>query len=486
MTTPAPALELKSIEKTFGSTVALSAASLVVRPGTLHMLLGENGAGKTTLLRIAAGFERADAGSVLVDGSVARWRTRADAIADGVAAVQQHFSLINAMTVAENVALAGPGLFTAYRPTRAAREVRAISERIGLPVDPDATVGALPVSGQQRVEIVKALARAPRILILDEPTAVLAPAEALALYEWLQKFVDAGNTAIVITHHVREARRYGSAITVLRHGRTVLEVSDRDESEADVVAAILGDRSAVPMDRAIHPRSTLSAGDVVLRATGATVTDHRGVSRIRGATVAVRRGEVLGVAGVDGAGHRELLRALAGRLPLAAGEIERPRSVGFIPEDRLRDALVPDFTLSENFVLRGLGNRHKSLAWDAEERRTGQCIADFDVRGAMPRTRAAALSGGNQQRFVLARELADSPDAIIAENPARGLDIRASAAVLQLLRDRAKGGAGVVVYSSDVEELLQVADRVVVCQGGRLREVVCEADAIGAAMIGAS
>lgn len=486
MTTPAPALELRTIDKSFGRAVALSGASLVVRPGSLHMLLGENGAGKTTLLRIAAGFERADAGSVMIDGRETHWRQPADAIAGGVAAVQQHFSLVPAMTVAENIALAGRRLLAPYDPGRAAAEVLAIGARLGLAVDPQAITRELAVAGQQRVEIMRALAHAPRILLLDEPTSVLAPAEARTLYAWLRSFVDSGNTALVITHHVREAREHGDAITVLRHGRTVMDVPRRGESEADVVAAILGGASDSSPTRGVTQAHVTEPGsdEVVARATDVSVRDQAEQPRLRNISVTLRRGEVMGVAGVDGAGQRELLRVLSGRVSPTSGTVTRPQSIAFIPEDRIRDAIIPDFTLAENFALHGLANRSGSLTWSREAEQAQRCITEFDVRGADPRTPAGTLSGGNQQRFVLGRELSSSPDLIVAESPTRGLDIRAAARILQLLRDRAVAGAAVVVYSSDIDELLTVADRVVVCQGGRVHQVALNADSIGAAMIG--
>jgi general nucleoside transport system ATP-binding protein len=486
LTTPAPALEMRAVEKSFGRTTALSGASLVVRSGSLHMLLGENGAGKTTLLRIAAGFEHADAGSVMIDGSEAHWRQPADAIAGGVTAVQQHFALVPAMTVAENIALAGSRLLASYDPGRAAADVRAIGARLGLAVDPNVVVGELGVAGQQTVEIIKALTHGPRILILDEPTAVLAPAEARALYEWLHAFVDSGNTAVVITHHVREAREHGDAITVLRHGRTVLEVPRRGESEADVVAAILGGGSdGSPSHGATQAYATEPASDeIVACATDVSVLNQAGQMRLRGASVTIRRSEVVGVAGVDGAGQRELLRVLSGRVSPVTGTITCPESIAFIPEDRLRDAIIPEFTLTENFALRGLANRSGTLTWSREAEQARRCITEFDVRGAVPQTPVGTLSGGNQQRFVLGRELSSSPDLIVAESPTRGLDIRAAASILQLLRDRAAAGAAVVMYSSDIDELLHVADRVVVCQQGRVHQVALSADSIGAAMIG--
>lgn len=475
-----PALELRGVRRHFGPVAALDGASLVVDPGTLHVVLGENGAGKTTLLRIAAGLEHADAGTVLVEGyPTTRHR---DAIRTRtIAVVAQHYSLIPAMTVAENVALSWRGIFAHFRPAAVGRAVADIAARAGLVVDPHARVADLPVSAQQRVEILKAMAVEPRILVLDEPTAVLAPPEANELFAWLRRFVETGHTAVVITHRLRDALRHADAITVLRRGRTVLVTTPAAATEATLIGAIVGDESGVPEE----PRSSDGGrvvGPVILAARGVTVTRSRVVT-LRDATLEVRGGELVGVAGVEGAGQADLLRVLAGRVRPVRGTVVIPDHVGFIPEDRHRDALIEDLTLRENFLLRGIGQRRGVIDWMQVDRHTRAAITAFDVRGGNEYLPAAALSGGNQQRFVLARELAGAPPAVVAENPTRGLDVRASQMIRHRLREACRHGAAVLMYSSDVEELLAVADRIVVCHGGTVHGVAPTFSAIGAAMV---
>jgi simple sugar transport system ATP-binding protein len=514
MTTSAPpfALELVGIAKRFGAAVALDGATLAVRAGTVHALLGENGAGKTTLMRVAFGMVRPDAGVVRVDGRERHFASPADAIAAGLGMVHQHFALVPAMTVAENVALGGRGRFAARA---AAERVREVSRRAGLVLDPDARVDTLSVGAQQRLEIVKALARDARVLILDEPTAVLAPAESAELLAWARDFAAGGGSVVLITHKLREVLAAADEVTVLRRGSTVATVRAADASESALAAAMLGtavaDAPGGP-PRAQHravaadtrnrtvapimdpPRPSAPAA-VRLAAHAITVADDRGVVRLRDATCEVRGGEIVGVAGVEGGGQRELLRALAGRAEPRAGRVERPSRVGFVPEDRHRDALLLDFSLVENVALRDAGRRRGVVDWRRLARTTAELLARHDVRAPGPDAPAAALSGGNQQKLVLARELSSdlrapgdvssgAPAALVVENPTRGLDIRASAAVHDRLREARDAGTAVVVYSSDLDEVLALADRVLACYAGRLREVPREREAVGRAILG--
>jgi ABC-type uncharacterized transport system ATPase subunit len=479
-----PALELLGIEKRFGATVALAGAALSVRAGTMHMLLGENGAGKTTLLRVAAGFTTPDSGTVSVGGARTHWRSRAEAFRSGVAAVEQHFSLVAAMTVSENIALAAPSLFSGYSVRTAAARVREIADSIGLSVDPGAIVGNLPVAGQQRAEILKALSTNASLLILDEPTAVLSPKEADDLFAWLRRFVDAGRAAVIITHRIREALEYGDALTVLRAGRTVLATDRGAVTKDALVAAILGDsvtpevHASVPLVQRVSEREELA----VLQSVW--VRDHAGVDRLREVSLSVRAGQLIGVAGVEGSGQHELMRVVAGRLAPTRGTVRLPRDPSFVPEDRLRDAIVPEFTLVENFALRDAGGRAGLMPWAELEAVAQEKIEEFSVRPSDPRRPAGTLSGGNQQRFVLAREFSASPTLIVAENPARGLDVRAAAEVFQRLKAARDAGAAVIIYSSDIDELLAIADRMLVCFSGSVRETAVTFEAVGAAMLG--
>jgi simple sugar transport system ATP-binding protein len=467
---------MSGVSKRFGATHALDGVSLAVRIGTVHALLGENGAGKTTLMRVAFGLLAPDAGTISIHGAAAPSGAAA-AIAAGAGMVHQHFTNVPAMTVAENVALGGRGPFDARR---AARTVEDISARTGLSLDPTARAEELPVGAQQRLEIVKALARGARLLILDEPTAVLAPAEVDELLRWLRAFADNGNSVVLITHKLREALSIADEITVLRRGRVVLETAAGATSEAALARSLLGEEPPHPA----RPESSHFTRDVVARARNLSVLDERGVATLRDATVEIRGGEIVGVAAVEGAGQRELLRALAGRARPNSGTLELPARIGFVPDDRHRDALVLDFPLFENVALRGVGARRGRMHWTAEKVRARRMIDEFDVRGGDERALAVALSGGNQQKLVLARELDGAPALVIVDNPTRGLDIRAARAVHDRLRDAARAGAAVVVHSSDVDEVLSLATRVLVVHAGAVRDTPIDRELVGRAMLG--
>ncbi len=497
MSAPALALELREITKRFGALQALHEASLCVRPGTVHALLGENGAGKTTLMRIAFGMLRPDSGTIAVRGVVRQMRAPADALASGIGMVHQHFTLVPGMTVAENLSLGGRGRWSARA---AAARVSEIARRTGFTLRPETLVETLPVGAQQRVEIAKALAGDRSMLVLDEPTAVLAPAEAEELLRWLRAFADAGNAVVLITHKLREALAAADDVTVLRHGRVVLAQPARDATVRSLTEAMIGAGSA----ERLAPGESLTtgtrgAGDAVLRADDLVLTDDQGVARLRARNFLARAGEIVGVAGVEGAGQRELLRALAGRLSPESGRLERPERVGFVPEDRHHDAVLLDRTLAENVALRGAGARTGTVAWRQVRETTSELIRAFDVRAAGPDSAMRTLSGGNQQKLLLARELdarADLtaperdtrvgvPRAIVLENPTRGLDVRATDAVHARLREARDQGAAIVVYSSDLDEVLALATRVYVAYAGVLTEIPCERDAVARAMLGA-
>jgi simple sugar transport system ATP-binding protein len=471
------ALALTSISKRFGATVALDDVSFRLRPGTVHALVGENGAGKTTLMGIAFGLIAPDAGSIDIPGAAGPIASPVDAIAAGVGMVHQHFTNVPAMTVAENVALGGRGTF---RETRAARAVVDIGNRTGLRLDPKARAESLSVGAQQRLEIVKALARDARILILDEPTAVLAPAEADELLAWLRAFANNGNAVVLITHKLREALAIADDVTVLRRGRVVTTAPTGEWTVETLAMALFGD----DLSAADSQRLGETPGDVVARLVNADVADERRVTTIDGASIEIRSGEIVGIAAIEGAGQHELLRALAARTPLARGEAQLPPVVGFVPEDRHRDALILDFTLAENVALEDAGARRGRIRWDLERERTQRLTEAFDVRGGAPDRPARILSGGNQQKLVLARELAHGPRLLVAENPTRGLDVRATQAIHARLRAVASGGGAVVLYSSDLDEVLTLASRVVVIHAGRLRQCALDRDEVGRAMLG--
>jgi simple sugar transport system ATP-binding protein len=432
------ALELRHVSRRFGEVQALRDVSMCVRPGTVHALLGENGAGKTTLMRVAFGLIEPDQGEVLVNGEVMRTHSPTQAIAHHVGMVHQHFTLVAAMSVAENVALGSRGR---YVRRDVAQQIRAIGERTGLSLDPEARVGALSVSAQQRCEIVKALAR------------------------------DA---------------------TVLRRGACVSTGPASDHSEASLADAMLGpgartralEDEVVPAVR--RHTDSVGAHHVVLQADAVTVHDARGVPRVGTASFTVRAGEIVGIAAVEGSGQAELLRAVAGLLPISSGRLHVPDDVGFVPEDRHRDALLLDASLTENLALRDAGRRRGRMPWSALTRRTSELLQERDVRAAGPRVIARTLSGGNQQKFILARTLDDAPAALVVENPTRGLDFRATAAVHDALRDARDAGIAILFYSSDLDEVLTLGDRVLAMHNGMVREVPRERDVVGRAMLAAS
>ena len=477
----AAALQLTGVTRRFGSVLALNEVSLAVRPGSVHALLGENGAGKTTLMRIAYGLLRPDRGTIQIAGRSVLLRSPADAMREGLGMVHQHFTLVPAMTVAENVALGAKEQRSRWRFSErvAAEQVARLGRETGLTLDPAARVDMLSVAAQQRVEIIKALARDTRVLILDEPTAVLAPAEARELLEWVRRFANGGRSVVLITHRLGDALHVADDITVLRRGSVVWHDVVTAADESMLTEAMIGEQLVRERTGDAH-----AIGQPVLRATDLRASDERGVERLRGVSIEVRAGEVVGIAGVEGAGQRELLRVLAGRAVPTAGTVERPAVVGFIPEDRQRDALVLDFPLFENVALRGAGERRGLVGWRGVEIRSAELITAFDVRAPNPRVPARTLSGGNQQKLVLARELDDAPPALVAENPTRGLDVRAGAAVQRQLRMARDRGAAVLFYSSDLEEVLAIADRVVVMFAGTAREVRRDVDAVGRALLG--
>lgn len=468
-------LSLEHVTKRFRSAVALDDVSFAVAQGTVHALLGENGAGKTTLMRIAFGILSPDAGSAIVRGR--RIDSTAGAIDAGVGMVHQHFTNVPAMTVAENVALGRRGRYDARRARTVVREV---GQHTGLALDPDERAEDLSVGAQQRLEIVKALARDANVLILDEPTAVLAPAEAVELLRWLRRFANEGNAVVIITHKLREALAIADEVTVLRRGRAVLRERADHLDEATLAAAMLGGDAG---ERTSGATSGM-VGETVARLRNIRVHDARGAVRLSDVSLDVRAREILGIAAVEGAGQNELLRVIAGRLQPDDGDVDVPDDAAFVPEDRHRDALILDFDATENIALRGVGRRAGTIPWRRERDRARQLIESFDVRGGAPGGSVRALSGGNQQKLVIARELEGSPSLLVAENPTRGLDIRATQSVHAIMREMAARGGAVVLYSSDLDEVLSLATRVVALHRGQLRETSTDRDEVGKAMLG--
>jgi len=476
-------LTLSEISKSFGAVRALDRATLAVAAGEVHALLGENGAGKSTLMHVADGLLQPDRGAILLDGVPIRLRTARDARRLGIGMVHQHSTAVPALTVAENIALAAGW---PVAPAALNRRVLELTGRLSLPLDPTLPASRLTVGLKQRLEIVKALAADARILLLDEPTAVLAPAEAEELFRVVRRFAALGGSVVLITHKLDEALGVADRITVLRQGRVVTAAPRAEVSAAQLTEAMVG--GAVPPDA--RPASWPD-GPVLVHCDGLEVARESGTG-LRRASFSVRGGEVVAIAGVEGNGQRELLRAVAGLKRPFRGLLEVSRPVAFIPEDRTTEGLIPAFSLTQNIVL-GVGRAAPWIAgrmirrvdWRAAGRRTAELLTQFSVRAPGPDAPASALSGGNQQKLLVARALERRPRVLVAENPTRGLDIRAAAEVHARLREAAAAGAAVLVYSNDLDEVLALGDRILVAADGVVTEAEPGADRLqlGAMML---
>jgi general nucleoside transport system ATP-binding protein len=478
-----PILELRSITKRFPGVVANDAIDFDLLPGEVHALLGENGAGKSTLMNIVYGLYKPDGGEILIRGKPVTLGSAREAIAQGIGMVHQHFMLIPVMTVAENIVLASEpthgGLLLDY--AAAVERVRELSERFSLAVDPEARVENIGVGQEQRVEILKALYRGAEILILDEPTAVLTPQEAAELFEIIGGLQAQGKSIIFITHKLKEVLEIADRITVLRRGRKVETVSREGATETGLARMMVGREVLLRVEK-----KPSAPGQPMLEVHDVSVLDDRGLGAVRSASFDVRAGEIVGLAGVDGNGQTELIDALAGLRRPSAGEI-RVRGqdvtrasarrvldlgVGHIPEDRQRRGLVLEFSLAENLALHDYDEEPNSrFGWLFPRRlisRARKLLREFDVRGGGPQTRAEALSGGNQQKVVIAREVAGDPDVLIAAQPTRGLDVGAIEYVHRRLVEVRDAGKAVLLVSLELDEIRALSDRILVIYEGRI------------------
>jgi simple sugar transport system ATP-binding protein len=478
----APALQLTGIQKRFGSVHALRGADFTLMPGEVHALLGENGAGKTTLMHVAYGLVHPDGGEVSIGGAVQRGYSPRAARRLGVGMVHQHFTSVPAFTVAENVALAAGWPVS---PGQLRSRVLELCERVGLPLDPGEWAGRLSVGLKQRLEIVKALAADARTLLLDEPTAVLAPGEVEELLGVIRRFAAEGGAVVLITHKLDEALSAADRVTVLRKGSVVGSGPAASWSPARLTEAMIGGEVAPSQ------RTRAAIGDrVLIHGESLDIPRESGLGiAVRGASIAVRSGEIVGVAAVEGNGQRELLRAIAGRVRPLRGRLEVAEPIGFVPEDRTLEGLIPELSLVDNVVL-GSSPGDPWIAgprvdWSAARARTAELIQQFGVVAPGPEVAAASLSGGNQQKLVVARELSRRPAVVVAENPTRGLDVRAAEEIHGRLRESAAQGAAVLVYSSDLDEVLALAHRIVVMARGILLDAPAGAarTEIGALML---
>ena len=487
----APAVEMRDVRVSFGPVIANDAVSFSVEPGEIHALLGENGAGKTTLMRVLAGLIQPDRGELRIDGSVVTIADPQAARRLGIGMVHQHFMLIDTMTVAENVSLGLPEVRTWFpRMGDVADAIDALGKQHGLAVDARAMVGTLSVASQQRVEILKALYRGARVLVLDEPTAVLTPQEATALFPVLRSLAAAGTAIVFISHKLHEVMALTDRITVLRRGQVAGSFRTADTNEREIARMMVGGDVALPQ---LEAASSL-ARPAVLEARGLTSRDERGLVRLDNVDITVGAGEIVGVAGVDGNGQQELAEAIVGLRALSAGTIQlagvdltaAPVSariaagLAHIPEDRHRTAIFSAMPVADNAVAEQVA-APRFAAWGLQKRRaiasyTAELVERFDVRLGSIGQAIGSLSGGNQQKVVLGRALMRDPRIIIAVQPTRGLDIGATAFLHRQLLARRDAGAGVLLISTELEEVMALSDRIVVMFKGRVAGVVARAD----------
>ncbi len=497
-----PVLELRGITKEFPGVLANDHVDFDLRRSEVHALLGENGAGKSTLMSILYGLYTPDSGEILMNGKPVAINSPKDAIELGIGMVHQHFMLIPVMTVTENIVLAQEprhaGVLLDY--DAAADRVRELSTSFGLAVDPNARIQKITVGQQQRVEILKALYRGAEILILDEPTAVLTPQEARELFEIIEGLKAQGKSIVFISHKLNEVLEVADRITVLRRGKRVETIPRDGATEAGLARSMVGREVLLRVDK-----KPAEPGEPLLKVADLSVRDDRGLEAVRGVTFDVRAGEIVGIAGVDGNGQSELIDALTGLRKAAGGQMTVggknlthasarqaiDAGMGHIPEDRQRRGLVLDFNLAENLALHDYGkepfsrfgwlNPRRWLRWAAG------LLKEFDVRGGGPTTRGGSLSGGNQQKVVVAREVSRDPSVLIAAQPTRGLDVGAIEFVHRRLVEQRDAGKAVLLVSLELEEILSLSDRILVLYEGRIAAEFppdVSEEEVGVAMLG--
>ena len=479
-------LELRNITKRFGALVANDDISLVLKSGEIHALLGENGAGKSTLMNVLYGLLKPDLGSILIDDKEVHFEGPGDAMASGIGMVHQHFMLIPVFTVAENVVLGHEptGALGTLDLNSARKIVREISDRFGFDIDPDAKVQDLPVGAQQRVEIIKSLARDAKILVLDEPTAVLTPQETDELMEIMRGLAKAGTSIIFITHKLREVQEVADRITVIRQGKVVASPSPK--ASANELASLMVGREV----KLNTKRKPAKVGEEALIIKDLTVLDDRNHQMVDGVSLSIRYGEILAIAGVQGNGQTELAEAILGLRKIHAGSIQvagsdvTKRSVrevlesglGYIPEDRKKDGLVADFSIAENLMLDGSFDAPFAKGFQIDfanrDRIADELIEEFDIRTPSAETLAKQLSGGNQQKVVVARELGRELKVLVASQPTRGVDVGSIEFIHDQMIAARDSGKCVLVISTELDEVLALADRIAVMYRGRIVGIV--------------
>jgi ABC-type uncharacterized transport system ATPase subunit len=478
----APALELRGITKRFGSLVANNAIDFELKRGEIHALLGENGAGKSTLMNVLYGLHQPDEGEILLDGEPVKVDSPRRAIGLGIGMVHQHFMLVPVMTVAENLVLGSEphrGPLLDYKS--AAARTRDLSATFGLAIDPDARVEDLGVGAQQRVEILRALFRGANVLVLDEPTAVLTAQESQELFKVLRTLAQEGTSVVFISHKLNEVLDVSDRVTVLRRGEKIDTVQTEGSTERSLARLMVGRDVLLRVEKPEH-----KAGEPLLEVENVNVTDDRGLPAVRDVSFTVRAGEIVGLAGVDANGQSELIEAITGLRKLDSGSVTiagrdvtglstretLDTGVGHIAEDRHRRGLVLEFTLAENLTLREYrAPGFTKMGWLSPRRmiaRAKRLLRDYDVRGGDANTRAASLSGGNQQKCVIARELSSNPKVLIAAQPTRGLDVGAIEFVHRRLVEERDAGRAILLASLELEEIRSLSDRVLVIYEGAI------------------
>ena len=479
------AIRMEGITKRFPGVLANNQIDFSVRQGEIHALLGENGAGKTTLMKILTGLYQPDEGQIWIDGRIVAVRSPRDAIDLGIGMVHQHFMLVESHTVAENIILGLDAPRFVLNLGRVEREIAELADRYRLQVDPRAKIWQLSVGEQQRVEVLKALYRGARILVMDEPTAVLTPQEAEELFSTLRSMAAEGHTVVFISHKLREVMSVADRITVLRRGEVVDTVLVRDTSKEDLAQKMVGREVLFRLGK-----QKSVAGEVVLDIDGLGALSDKGLEALKDVSLTVRRGEILGVAGVAGNGQRELAETIVGLRPVTRGRIRvagedvtdhSPREiidrrVAYVPEDRMGAGLVMNLSVAENLILRCYRDppicSRFFLDGDAIAGRAEELVQAYDVMTPGIRTRTRLLSGGNLQKLILAREISSEPVLMVAVYPTRGLDVGATEAVRGLLLDQRQAGGGILLISEDLDELLSMSDRIAVLYEGQIMGVM--------------
>lgn len=479
-------IEMRDITKVFGGFVANDKINLHLRKGEIHALLGENGAGKSTLMNMLAGLLEPTSGEIAVNGQVVNLDSPSKAASLGIGMVHQHFMLVEAFTVAENIILGSELTKNGVLDIAgASKEIKALSERYGLAVDPSAKVADISVGAQQRVEILKTLYRGADILIFDEPTAVLTPSEIDELMAIMKNLVKEGKSIILITHKLDEIRAVSDRVTVIRRGKSIETVEIAGATNADLAEMMVGRSVSFKTEKqASKPK------EVVLSIKDLVVNENRGVPAVKNLSLDVRAGEIVGIAGIDGNGQSELIQAITGLRKVESGSIElkgdsivglHPRqitelSVGHVPEDRHRDGLILEMMISENIALQTYYKEPHSkngiLNYSNITSYAKKLMEEFDVRAASELVPAAALSGGNQQKAIIAREIDRDPDLLIVSQPTRGLDVGAIEYIHKRLIEERDNGKAVLVVSFEWDEILNVSDRIAVIHDGKIQGIV--------------